>query len=331
MAITTPTPPGVHLLAPRPADPAGTSRQPGHDARLLLSTPTVAVRDVACPGVRKDESDEGYASRTWLVFPYRGVYVCRVGAKEVVADANQLMILNKSEPYRVSHPTVTGHATLSVGVDAATLFTLAPVEYRDTRGWLTLHRPALRIDARTQLLAAQLRQRLIRGSIGSPEAETLALQLVRQALRRNAPHDPGPSPGRPGMIADQVKMLLSADPWRRWNLAEIADEVCVAPVYLTDIFRRAEGTPLYSYHLRLRLAFALTVLAECDDLTRLAIDLGFNSHSHFSAAFKKTFGQSPSEFKRSINGPPDPGISADDQVAKDFDNAVAALTATVVA
>jgi AraC-like DNA-binding protein len=30
------------------------------------------------------------------------------------------------------------------------------------------------------------------------------------------------------------------------------------------------------------------------------VELGFHSHSHFSAAFKKAFGQTPSQFKRSL-------------------------------
>lgn len=80
----------------------------------------------------------------------------------------------------------------------------------------------------------------------------------------------------------------------------MAETVCVTPEYLTDAFHRVEGIPFYRYHLRLRLAFALTMLTHCDDLTTLAIELGFNSHSHFSSAFKKMFGQTPSAFKKSI-------------------------------
>jgi len=34
-------------------------------------------------------------------------------------------------------------------------------------------------------------------------------------------------------------------------------------------------------------------------LTSLALDLGFSSHSHFSAAFKRAYGQTPSAFQRS--------------------------------
>jgi hypothetical protein len=48
------------------------------------------------------------------------------------------------------------------------------------------------------------------------------------------------------------------------------------------------------------------VLPDCGDLSLLALDLGFHSHSHFSAAFKKTFGQTPTQFKKSVTGDRDP-------------------------
>jgi len=72
-----------------------------------------------------------------------------------------------------------------------------------------------------------------------------------------------------------------------------------SPVYLTQIFQQVEGLPLYRYQLRLRLARSLDLLAEYDDLTTLGLELGFSSHSHFSAAFRAVYGRSPSEFKQS--------------------------------
>jgi AraC-like DNA-binding protein len=54
--------------------------------------------------------------------------------------------------------------------------------------------------------------------------------------------------------------------------------------------------------LRLRLARALDLLARHDDLTTLSLDLGFSSHSHFSAAFRQAYGRSPSEFRQSALG-----------------------------
>jgi AraC-like DNA-binding protein len=97
---------------------------------------------------------------------------------------------------------------------------------------------------------------------------------------------------------DRVKLVLAADLARRWTLGEIAAEVGGSPVYLTQVFKQVEDLPLYRYQLRLRLARALDLLAQYDDLTALSLDLGFSSHSHFSAAFREAYGRSPSEFRQ---------------------------------
>jgi AraC-like DNA-binding protein len=52
--------------------------------------------------------------------------------------------------------------------------------------------------------------------------------------------------------------------------------------------------------LRLRLARALDLLGQYDDLTSLSMDLGFSSHSHFSSTFRQAYGRTPAEFRRSV-------------------------------
>jgi AraC-like DNA-binding protein len=100
-------------------------------------------------------------------------------------------------------------------------------------------------------------------------------------------------------LADRVKVLLASDLSRRWSLADIAAEIGGSSVYLTQVFQQVEGLPLYRYHLQLRLARALDLIGRYDDLCALSLDLGFSSHSHFTAAFKQAFGRSPTAFKQS--------------------------------
>ena len=64
--------------------------------------------------------------------------------------------------------------------------------------------------------------------------------------------------------------------------------------------KQVEAIPLYRYQLRLRLARALHLLGHYDDLTALGLDLGFSSHSHFSATFRKAYGRTPAEFQRAV-------------------------------
>jgi AraC family transcriptional regulator len=268
------------------------------DAHPLMISDTVAVWDVVCPGARKHESDEECAVVTHLVLPYRGVYVHHVGRAESVAEANQVIFINEGEPYRVSHPIDGGDSALSIGVSEATLLELAPKEYLRRNGQAAFNRSRLRIGADTQRLTALLRHSLDRGAVETLEAESLTLTLLRSALgERTSPV----AAGGPGLrkLVDRAKLVLVSDLSRRWTLAEIASEVGGSPVYLTQVFQRLEGMPLYRYQLRLRLARALALLGDYGDLTSLALELGFSSHSHFSAAFKQAYGQTPSAFQRS--------------------------------
>src|SRR6185369_10000295 len=270
---------------------------PESTVQSLLETPTVAVWDVGCQGSCRQQSAEECATDTHLVFPYRGVYARHLGRDQAVAEANQVLFFNATEGYRVSHPVPGGDACLSLVISEALLRELAPKALLRDGAGLAFRRQRLRIDPRTQVLVALLRQSLHRGIAQPLEAESLALTLVQRALGPRTTHAAGASTGR-RLLADRVKLVLASDPGRRWTLADIAAEVGGSPVYLTQVFQQVEGLPLYRYQLRLRLARALSLLAQYDDLTALSLELGFSSHSHFSAAFRETYGRSPSEFRQ---------------------------------
>jgi AraC family transcriptional regulator len=269
-------------------------------AQTLLSTPTVTVTDVVCSGACRHKSEEECATETHLVFPYRGVYVRHVGRDDAVAEANQVLFFNAWEGYRVSHPVAGGDLCLDLIIDNSLLRELAPREsVRDRDGEsLTFVRQRRRIDPRAQALAALLRHSLHKGIAESLEAESLALVLAQRTLGPRTSHAAGASFGQQRLV-DRVKLALAGDLARRWTLDEIATEVGGSPVYLTQVFQRVEGVPLYRYQLRLRLARALDLIDQYDDLSALSLDLGFSSHSHFSAAFRQAYGRSPTAFRQS--------------------------------
>src|SRR5262245_56787255 len=98
------------------------------------------------------------------------------------------------------------------------------------------------------------------------------------------------------LIARTKKFLEAtfADPMR---LADIAQAVGASPAYLTHAFSRVEGVPLHRYLMQLRLARALVELPDARDITTLALNLGFSSHSHFTSSFRRTFGCTPSQYR----------------------------------
>jgi len=267
--------------------------------QLLLQTRTASIRDVLCTGQCRHKSVEECAHATTVVFPYRGVFVRHVGRDDAVAEANQVLFFNQDEGFRVSHPVEGGDACLSLTLDESVLRELAPKPLVRDGAALSFRRQRLRIDARTQALAALLRHSLSRGVAETLEAESLALTLIRRALGERTSHASKGSASRQKLV-DRAKLILSSDLARRWTLADIASEVGGSPTYLTQVFQQVEGTPLYRYQLRLRLARALDLLDRYDDLTALGLHLGFSSHSHFSAAFRQAFGRTPAEFQRNV-------------------------------
>ena len=266
----------------------------------LLDTGVVHVSNVDCRGTCRHRSADECASHTHFVFPFRGLYLRHVGQDQTVADANHVLFFNKDQAYQVSHPLAGGDTSLVVSLAEPMIAELAPRNLLATLETPTFKVQHLRIDARAQALVMLLKHSLRNGSIEPLEAEGLSLTLISRSLGPRTARAPGSTHARRRLV-DRVKVLLASDLSRRWTLAGIAAEIRGSPVYLTQAFQQVEGMPLYRYHLHLRLARALDLIAERQDLSALAQDLGFSSHSHFSAAFKRSYGRTPSDFAKDFD------------------------------
>lgn len=263
----------------------------------LLETELVTVWDVMCDGACRHLSEEETASNTCFVFPYRGVFMRHIGDDEAVAEASQVLFFNKGDIYQISHPVEGGDASISISLPDALLDEVVPDAHRRPGEKFAFNKQRLGIDARAQAQVALLRHSLLSRIAEPLEGEALALTLVRRSVGERTARPPTPGFSTQKLV-NRTKLLLSSDLARRWTLSEIAKDTGVSPVYLTQVFRKVEGMPLYRYQLRLRLARALDLLGSYDDLTELGLDLGFSSHSHFSSSFRQAYGRTPAEFQR---------------------------------
>jgi AraC-like DNA-binding protein len=84
------------------------------------------------------------------------------------------------------------------------------------------------------------------------------------------------------------------------SLSDIAREGDVSVFRVCRVFRAATGSTLHAYRNQMRLQAALERLGGGESLTEVALDLGYSSHSHFTAAFRELFGVTPS----SVRNPP---------------------------
>jgi AraC-like DNA-binding protein len=129
------------------------------------------------------------------------------------------------------------------------------------------------------------------------------LALAGDCLRTGDAPAPAPRTARRDReLVEGVRHAISTDPSSRAPLVELARAFGVGPVTLCTTFRRVTGRSIHAYRLDLRLELALEQLERAGDLTRIALDLGFDSHSHFSRHFRARFGASPSRLREDLMG-----------------------------
>jgi len=127
-------------------------------------------------------------------------------------------------------------------------------------------------------------------------AEELGFEILVKAFgecRSLAVHD--------SRCVRRAKALLHEADEPRLTVTGLAAEIGVTPIHLTQAFKRSEGIPLYRYQTQLRLSRALRELPDREDITDLALELGYSSHSHFTAAFRSALGVTPSDYRRSAH------------------------------
>jgi AraC-like DNA-binding protein len=98
----------------------------------------------------------------------------------------------------------------------------------------------------------------------------------------------------------RAKEYLTANLASPVRLSHVSKAARTSPAYLTTLFSKFEGTSLHQYLVQLRLARSLAELPHAADLTRLSSDLGFSTHSHFTASFRRAFGCTPSRYRESM-------------------------------
>lgn len=272
----------------------------------LLELSIAAVDGVSSSWVPGLMSPEEHSADFQVALPYRGILVWHVGPTAVVGDANQVLFVRGGESYRLSHPRASGYSELVITPEVSVLAEVA----HGNGSRLSSHPLFMRRRCRAAPRLQSLRARLLHSALGSAErdrlaSEELVLAILRSAFEGGAANGRLTSAGTERLIR-RTKEFLEAELENPVRLADAARAVGASPAYLTDVFRRVEGTSLHQYLIQLRLAHALVELPHADDLTALALEIGFSSHSHFSAAFRRSFGCTPSEFRRANRRVPPP-------------------------
>lgn len=263
--------------------------------------------------VRPASAQSSYAeapSVNILALPLSGVFAKHDSAREeMLATPCHALLMGAGRPYRISFPGGIGDECLVLRFTDEALSRMAPEAMAGDAFDALAFAPRLLLPAPELLARSRLWRKLADGG-GDPldieESCTRLLNAVLLGARRERPRPC--STARPGASAHRLRQLgrvmeaITREPERKWTLAALAELACVSPFHLAHLFRAEVGAPLYAYVLRARLAKALeAVLDGDDDLSTIAYDTGFASHSHFTSRFRAMFGTTPLALRRDAN------------------------------
>jgi AraC family transcriptional regulator len=217
-----------------------------------------------------------------LALPLAGVFAKHDGPRRhVVATPNHGVFIEAGKPYRISYPAGIGDECLTI---------------RFPHGALPTASHAL-LPPAVMMARSLLWRRLAADALDPLEVEELALDVLLAVL--DAARSERGRPVKRRQRAERIKEAIALQPERKWRLGELAEIAGLSQWHLAHVFRAEVGESVYGYVLRARLAKALDAVLDGDsDLSAIALELGFSSHSHFTARFRALFGVAPAELRQ---------------------------------
>lgn len=241
--------------------------------------------------------DSGPARHYLVVFPRTSIWIQHAGGRAFPSDANNVTYYNLHQEYTRQPISPTG--------DLCDYYAVDPRLLRQIVGaW----DPG----------AADAEARIMRFTHGPSDAETYFTQrcVYRHVRRESNPDALFVEETMVGVLQRLFGMVYEARPagTRRHRdlvehtreligrhfrapltISDLAEATGVSAFHLCRVFRSQTGVTIHAYRNQLRLRAALEhVVDSRADLTEVALDLGYSSHSHFTAAFRSLYGITPS-------------------------------------
>ena len=272
---------------------------------ILVKSPSFQVGRFCCAPSYPSFHDTGPASGYLLVFPRTSVGIAQEGRYPVIADSTLVMFYNQGQEYRRELVSEEGDRCEFFWFPGEVVRNaIRPFDpgVMNRNGELFLRSHCV---GSPQIYLYQ--RRIVERLLVCPDSDPLALEehgltllamamehlyqqsiplhmLEAQRERRSALE-----------LTDAVKRLLADSYDRPLTLQAISEQVYCSPFHLCRIFRAVVGMPIHRYLNHLRLHAALEQISRrSGNLSGLALDLGFSSHSHFTRLFKQEFGLTPS-------------------------------------
>lgn len=253
----------------------------GFAARPLFVGRELFVGEWRCAGGIQHGSNE-VVRHIEIGLQREGSHLRAIGRERRLVDVTTATLNAVGDEYRMSAPVPRPQRATALLVRGALAAELLP-----------------RLSARFAPIAADaalLHSRLLRAPdlLAAEETALALLDRLLTAARARSEAALDVSPARRA-LAEQVQHLVATRYADRLTVEAIATACGSSPFHLSRVFRTVTGQSIHQHLTQVRLRMALFRLPGCGGrLTELALDIGFSSHSHFTAAFRREFGCAPS-------------------------------------
>jgi AraC-like DNA-binding protein len=258
---------------------------------LIFHNDAVAFGTFRCPSTHPLYRDSGPCSHHTFVFPRTATAIRHEGGDWFVGTPNTASLYNQHQLYTRSKINDLDASDWFVIADDILLDMIRAhdpaVDERRERPFTVTHVP---VDAHVYRLQRSLFENA--AQFEPLEIEETVLHIFASLM--------APRQGKIGRRRDaveEVKRAMASAPSRFLSLRELARSVECSPFELCRQFRRETGFTLTQFRHSIRLRMALELLRSGRGLTEIALDLGYTSHSHFTAAFRNYFGITPSRYR----------------------------------
>lgn len=280
--------------------------------RIIYDGNLLQIGLFRCAPTHPSFENSGPIGAHLFVFPRTSVYITHAGRAPVVANPNVVMYYNKGQIYFRQPLSRRGDICEwfafhpAVAIETIRPYDAAVVDKQE-RPFAFTHGPS---DPQSYLLQRLVVQHVLEND--PPDhlyVEESMLCVLERVIKNSYQSRRAPGQTRKpdtarahADLVHEVKTLLATRFRERLTLTQIAQAVYSSPYHLSRLFRKHTGITIHNYISQLRLRTSLEYVAQPDTmLTELGLNLGYSSHSHFTKAFRRTFGTAPSTLRKSAS------------------------------
>ena len=271
---------------------------------VVFESPLVRAAHFRCDARDPRFRDSGPVENCIVVFPRTAVWLTYAGSRPFVADPTLATIYNAGQEYRREPISREGDHCEWLAVSPSIAREISESFDEACDDWDRPFAAASAPVARDLYLSQRaFFTQLERGELSTLEAEETIIGLVSSVIARAYDQLRVKRDDTEWQIdlVERARASLLAKLCDRQSLSDLAAEMQVSPFHLCRVFRKRTGQTLHEYKTDLRLRRALELIGErSHDLSRIAYECGFSSHSHFTAAVRDGYAQVPSLLRKAL-------------------------------